>query len=208
MQGLAGDDFADAALEGESAVATAAPGGGAAALGAQVLQLAVAIAQLAVEKAAPIPQELVVTAELIAVIAQGQQGRPAHKAAVGGLEMGIADRGAIQAQLVEKVVVAKAQLGGGESGGIHLIPVIAPQPLDAGFKRQGQQGVGGGAAGHGAGWALPITANLGVGPADQLSPGSGNGSADAGAADVEYICHRADLIHGGNQLVGAEQLDP
>jgi len=47
-----------------------------------------------------------------------------------------------------------------------------------------------------------------LGPADPLGPGSANGSADAGAADVQYIGHGADLIHGGNQLVGAEQFDP
>lgn len=68
VQGLAGDHLAHTPLEGEAAVAAAAPGGGAAALGAQVLQAAVAIVELAVEESTAVAQLGLGQTELVAIL--------------------------------------------------------------------------------------------------------------------------------------------
>jgi hypothetical protein len=142
VQGLAGEDLAHAALEGEAAVTAAAPGGGAAALGAQVLQLAVAVAQLAIEEAAAIAELGVVHPELVAVVAQGQQRRARLEAAVGGLHGAVSDGGRVQPQLPEQIVVAETQLGAGEVRRLHHVPEVGAQALDRRLEGKRQQGVG------------------------------------------------------------------
>lgn len=139
MQGLGGDQLTHPALEGETAVATTAPGGDAGALGTQVLQVPPAIAQLPVEEAATVSQEGVVAAELIAVVPQRQQGGARLESAIGGFQILIADGGRIEAELGQQIIVAEAQPGEWEAGRLHHFPVVGAETLARRFEGQGQQ---------------------------------------------------------------------
>ena len=99
MQGLPGNDLAHATFKRQPTIAAPAPGGGAAALAAQVLEIATDIAHLAIKKAATVAKEGVVGAELGAVVPQGQQGLACLEAAIGRLEIPITHGIGIQAQL-------------------------------------------------------------------------------------------------------------
>jgi hypothetical protein len=101
----------------------------------------VAIAQLAVEKAAAIAEEGVVSAELVAVVAQGQQRLPGLEASVGRLKIRISHSTGIKAQLLEQGIVAEAQCRAGETGRLRHIPVLRAEPIDGGLEGQAQQGI-------------------------------------------------------------------
>jgi hypothetical protein len=109
VQGFTRDDLAHTTLERQATITAPAPGGGAAALGAEVLEIAVDVAHLAVEKAPAVAQQGVVGAELIAVVAQGQQGLAPLEAAIGRLKILVRHAGGIQPQLPQQVVIAEAQ---------------------------------------------------------------------------------------------------
>ena len=147
VQGLPGNDLAHATFKRQPTIAAPAPGGGAAALAAQVLEIATDIAQLAVEEAATVAEEGVVGAELGAVIAQGQQGLARLEAAIGRLKVPIRHGGRIKPQLLQQGVIAKTQAALGEGCRFHPIPVGIAQALDRGLKGQGQQGIRGGSGG-------------------------------------------------------------
>ena len=122
LQHLGGEHLAHAALEGEAAVAEAAPRRLPGSLGAEVHQPAACIAQLREEEAAPVADVRVVHAELVAVIAQrqrlGQRARQRLEAAEVRDPLLVGQ--ARQPHFGRRAVVAEAQdrrreVGGGDA---------------------------------------------------------------------------------------------
>ena len=142
MEGLRGNHLPHPSLEGQTPVPATGPGGLARSLGAQILEPAMAIPHLAVEKSAPVPKLGIVDAKLIAVVAQCQQGLTSQKATVGGLQMVPVHGGRVQAQLPQQIVVPKPQTGFREAGGLHHVPIVTPQVLQGRLKGEPQQGIG------------------------------------------------------------------
>ncbi len=137
LEHLGGEDLADAALEGETAVGRAAPGRGAGPLGAEVEQAPVdEVARLGEEEAAAVAEVGVVHAELVAVVAQRQRlGEAAGKrreAAEMVEPVGVGE--GVEADPRGPAPVAEAQARLGKVGG--------PDDVEEGVAEPGVDGLG------------------------------------------------------------------